>query len=177
MQVIIADYNDQRLNHLAGMLQSRFPGCTVTQLKTHTLDEINSTDFNLLTQLHGLAKAHSLLIGHLGGNPSGYDCLKAFKAVNPKGKVVLYTKSESIPLSQLSGLKLADRVFQRSQDDTQVFKDADEMMNIIHDVTSGPGVGYLRSRFKDPVFITLCTATVGLLAAVVTLITNLLKGK
>lgn len=93
----------------------------------------------------------------------------------PQSRVVLYTKLESIPLKQLVGLKLADRVFQRSPNNSQVFNDADEMMDIIKDVMEAPGVGYLRSRFKDPIVLGLCTACIGLLAAVIKLITDLVN--
>lgn len=170
-RVIIADYDDDRLSDLESMVITHLPGSTVTKLKTRRYVDGEKEDAVLRERLQLLANSHDLLIGHLGGNPSGFACLKVFKVNNPRGRVVLYTKSDSIPLDDLEQLKLADRVFKRSPVNSKVFPDAGQMMSVIEGVIRAPGIGYLRSRFKDPVFL---TTFLSLLGAVITLIGTLI---
>lgn len=174
LKVIILDYDENRLNHLDRFIRDRVPGSTATPILTQPYSPGDVPDARILAQVQALAKGHRLLIGHLGGNPSGYDGLRVYKAANPSGRAVLYTKGETIEVDKLRGLKLADRVFRRSPDDTQVFADADQMLDLINDVMAEPGVGYVRGRLKDPVFLTALggvagfgTATVGLVAKLV----------
>jgi hypothetical protein len=112
------------------------------------------------------------MIGHLGGNPAGHECLQVFKDNNPKGKAVLYTKNTEIPLKILNRLRLADEVFKRSDDDNKLFDDADEMMDLIEKVMNAPSVSYWRNPFTD---IKVIGSIVGLLTAILGLIAALIK--
>ena len=77
-----------------------------------------------------------MLIGHIGGNPSGYECLRTFKESNPRGKVILYTKLEAVPVLQFEGLKLANAIVRRDANDARVFANDDEMLEVVNRVRS-----------------------------------------
>jgi hypothetical protein len=111
----------------------------------------------------------------MGGNPSGYECLKVFKDKFKKGKVILYTKSPTILIEQFNRLKLADRIFKRSENDDMLFDKAGDMMNVIEEVMKEPSVVLWRNSFKEPAVIAVMTALIGLTAAVVTFGTSLVK--
>ena len=138
MRVLIADYNEKRRRHLADFIKARFKDCDVDELATHPPVPPMDTDVELLSKVK--SRPYDLFIGHLGGNPSGYECLRPFKDNNPKGKVVLYTKTPDISLSKFNRLRLADRMFQRSGDDTRMFDNADEMFEMISEVMIEPSV-------------------------------------
>ena len=169
VRVLIVDYNDQRRAHLRDFLKARFNEWDVDELATHPPIPPRDIDTNKLSLVK--TRHYDLMIGHLGGNPSGYDCLKVFKDHNSKGKVVLYTKSSTIQLEQFNQLKLADRVFKRSENDAILFDNAGEMMTVIEEVMKSPGVTYWKNPFKEPTVLVpvlgLATAVIGLTSALV----------
>jgi hypothetical protein len=81
-----------------------------------------------------------------------------------------------LPLDKLEGLKLANRVFQRAQNDTMVFPNDSEMLDVIENVRKESGITHWQSPFKDTKVL---AALIGLLAAIVGLgaaIIKLVKG-
>lgn len=173
-RILIADYSEPRLNHLKERLRARFLDVEVFELKTNRFDETAGTDVSKLQEI----KAHQfdLLIGHIGGNPSGYECLKTFKNHNPKGKAILYTKQDSIPLAQFAGLRLANAIFRRADDDSRVFANDDEVLDLIDRVRKEPALVQWTSPFADKAvlltLIPLATALLGLIAAVAKLLAD-----
>lgn len=170
VRVLIVDYNDQRRAHLGDFLKARFKEWDVDDLATHPPNPPLDTDVSKLSQV--TARRYDLMIGHLGGNPSGYECLKVFKDHNPQGRAVLYTKGPTVQLEQLNRLRLADSVFKRSENDQKLFDNADEMMTVIEQVMKSPGVTYWKNPFKD---LKVMAALITLLTAVVALVTALVK--
>ena len=173
IRALIVDYNDQRRAHLRDFIKARFTDWDVDELATHPPIPPRDIDTNKLSLVK--ARRYDLMIGHLGGNPSGYDCLKVFKNHNAKGKAVLYTKSTTIQLEQFNQLKLADRVFKRSDNDDILFENADEMMTVIEEVMKAPGVTYWKNPLKEPTVLIpilgLVTAIIGLGSALVKALT------
>ena len=131
-RVLVVDYNEERREHLKGRLLARFPDLEVHELKTDPPEPERDTNFAKLEEIG--RGAYDIMIGHIGGNPSGYECLKTFKKHNSKGKVVLYTKQGKLPIDKFEGLKLANRIFRRAEDDTKVFPNDDEMLDVIDSV-------------------------------------------
>jgi hypothetical protein len=166
--IVIVDYNKVRLDYLRARLQSRFKSCTVYDVLTDSPGgDVNTAKLEQLK-----VRNYNLLIGHIGGNPSGYECLRTFKESNPKGKAILYTKQDSIPIDKFRGLRLADGLFRRDQDDTKVFPNDDEILDLIADVFKKPAVTIWRNPFTD---IKVLVALISLVGAVIGLVTALVK--
>jgi hypothetical protein len=167
-RILVIDYDENRREHLIGRLRAGLSDVEVFGLVTRR-PEAKDVDH---TRLHELrANSYDMIIGHIGGNPSGYECLRAFKAQNPKGRAILYTKQDSIPLAQLDGLKLANAVVKRAQDDRMVFANDAEMLEVVNRVRKEPGLVHWHSPFRDRAvlltIIPLASAVIGLFAAVV----------
>jgi hypothetical protein len=166
-KLLIIDYDEKRREQLRELFKLRFQDFEVEELATSPPPQQNiDTEKLRIVQL----SKPDLLVGHIGGNPSGYECLRVFKEANPKGKAVLYTKRENIPLNELDGLKLADKVFRRSDQDDALFDNADEMFDIIKMIMEQRAVTFWSQPFKDPkvlvALLSLLTAVVGLLVKV-----------
>jgi hypothetical protein len=170
-RVLVVDYNQERREHLKNHLLARFPEFEVYELKTDPPQPKKNLNTAKLQELG--RGTYDILIGHIGGNPSGYECLQTFKKHNPKGKVVLYTKQDMLPIEKFDGLKLANKVFRRAEDDTIVFPSDDEMFAVIENLKQESGLIHWKSPFKDSkvivVIISLLTAVIGLISAVVKL--------
>jgi len=169
-QVLIVDYHAARRKQLRQLLEAKFDDYKVTELQTSPpTNGAQDTDADKLRQVKN--HKYDLLVGHIGGNPSGYECLKTFKANNENSKAVIYTKLESIPIKSFAGLKLADAVFKRSDNDNVLFEDADEMMDLIKKVMDEKTVNFWKNPFKDKTvaisIITLITVIIGLLTALI----------
>jgi hypothetical protein len=171
-RILVIDYSKARREHLAGRLRERLRGVEVSEMVTDPPDETKNTDFAKLAQLR--SNRYDFIIGHLGGNPSGYECLKTFKEHNPKGKAVLYTKMEAIPLNRFDGLKLANAIVRRAEDDSKVFANDDEMLDVVDRVRKEAGLVHWTSPFKDKAVLTaliaLVTATLGAIGAAMKLL-------
>jgi len=146
-RIVVVDYSAERRNHLKVGLRARFSDVEVFELPTQAPDPKKSTDYARLAELK--ANSYDLLIGHMGGNPSGYECLKTFKDSNPKGKAILYTKLEAIPLDQFEGLKLANAIFRRAEDSNKVFANDDQMFDVVSRVRKEAGLVHWTSPFRD----------------------------
>lgn len=174
IRVLIADYNDARRKHLADLLKVRFPDCDVDELQSRPPDPTANLDVTMLQRVR--ARPYDLLIGHIGGNPSGAQCLTVFKEHNRTGRAVLYTKNPEIKISDFDSLKLADRIFQRSAVDNKLFDDADKMFTLIRDVMERPAINTARLPLREPVVIAAAiTALLGLLGVAVTALLTYLK--
>jgi hypothetical protein len=171
LRIVVADYSTERLEHLAGRLRARFDDVEVFPFRTSPYDPAEPTDHAKLAELK--ANKYDMLIAHIGGNPSGYECLRTFKTANRKGKAVLYTKMDAVPLQQFEGLKLADAIVRRDANDSRVFANDDEMLEVVNHVRRQSSIVYWINPFKDPAvataIITLAAAVVGLVAAIVAL--------
>ena len=168
-RVLIVDYNDNRRKQLRDLLKASFDDYAVRELETSSPIPRQDTDARKLAEI----RTHNpdLLIGHIGGNPSGYECLKAFKDHNPKGKAVLYTKQEAIPLDKFDGLKRANALFKRSNNDEVLFENAVDMMDVIRQVMEEPSIVFWRSPFKEPQVLT--TISGGLVLLIISLAADL----
>ena len=168
LRIVVADYSPERLEHLTGRLRARFDDVVVTPFRTEPQDPAKSTAHAKLAELK--SRKYDMLIAHIGGNPSGYECLRTFKEANRKGKAILYTKMEAVSLQQFEGLKLADAIVRRDANDSRVFANDDEMLDVVSRVRGKTGVVYWTNPFRDPAvmtaIITLATAVVGLIAAI-----------
>ncbi len=169
MRVLIVDYNDKRRKQLRDLLEANFDNYNVTELETSPPEPVRDTDARKLTQVKN--NDYDLIVGHIGGNPSGYECLKCYKDHNPQGKVVLYTKLSEIPIKLFDGLKRADAIFKRSDNDEILFENAVDMMDVIKKVMNEPGLTFWKNPFKQPAVaaavIGLTTATIGLVVALI----------
>ena len=146
-RIVVADYSAPRRLHVAQALREQIPKVEVPELPTEPYDPKRDTDHAKLAPLR--TNRYDLLIAHIGGNPSGYICLKQFKVHNPSGKAILYTKMESIPLDQFEGLKLANAIFKRSEDDTKVFANDAQFLDLVQRVLKESGITPWVSPFKD----------------------------
>jgi hypothetical protein len=171
-RILLVDYSKERLDQLSGRIRNRLANTEVIPLLTDPYDPNKGTNIGPLEQIR--ANRCDILIGHIGGNPSGYECLKTFKEYNPKGKVILYTKQETIPLDKFEGLKLANAICKRAVDDSKVFANDDEMLNVVNRVRQEAGVVYWKSPFKDKAvlgtLLSLVTGFIGLAAALIKLL-------
>jgi hypothetical protein len=166
-RILVIDYSKARREHLTGRLRERLSDLEVSEMVTDPPDETKNIDFTKLAQLR--SNRYDLIIGHIGGNPHGYECLKTFKEHNPKGKAVLYTKVDAIPLSKFEGLKLANAIVRRSEDDSKVFANDEEMLDVVNRVRKEPGLVHWTSPFKAKAVLTalisLVAATLGAIGA------------
>jgi hypothetical protein len=177
-RVLIVDYNDERREQLRKLLEANFRQYVVSELKTSPPNPPEDTDTDKLAQIR-TSKA-DLLIGHIGGNPSGYDCIQAFKEHNPQGKAVLYTKQEAIPLEQFDSLKLANALVKRSDNDRVLFENQRSMMKVIHNVMEEPGIVFWRSPFREPKVLATISGSLALavisFAADIARLTQVVRG-
>jgi hypothetical protein len=174
IRVLIADYKKERRQHLSELLKLRFPDYDVDELETEL--PLPPRDTNLAILQKVTARPYDLFIGHIGGNPSGNQCLTVFKARNRTGKAVLYTKASEIKLSDFDGLKLADKVFQRSAIENRLFDDANEMFDIIRDVMERPAINATRLPLKEPpVIAALIGGILLLIGTIITAVVTYLK--
>jgi len=180
-RIVVVDYAQDRLDHLKARLEAKFPKKTkVVAVKTSRNG--NDVDTKKLKELKeaagkrfwGLGHPHriDLLIGHIGGNPPGDECLKSFKESNPAGKAILYTKMETLPLNKFRGLRLANEVFRRAEDERLVFKNDADMLDIVGRVRGEPPIVLPTSPFKAPAVI---GAMIGFGSSVVGLGTAVIK--
>ncbi|MEH2536562.1 MULTISPECIES: hypothetical protein [unclassified Bradyrhizobium] len=182
-RIVVVDYSPDRLHHLKARLEEKFPDKTeVVALQTSRNG--SNVDTKKLKELKeaagkrfwGWGRPHriDLLIGHIGGNPSGYDCLKSFKESNPAGKAILYTKMETLPLDQFRGLRLANEVVRRAEDERRVFKNDAEMLDVVDRVRGEQPIVLPTNPFKAPPVIAAMigfgSSVVGLVAAVAKLL-------
>jgi hypothetical protein len=173
-RILIVDYSAERLEHLALGLRARFKDIEVFQLQTMPPDPAAKTNFTKLGEIK--ANRYDILIGHIGGNPSGDECLKTFKEGNPKGKAVLYTKLDAIPLDKFEGLKLANSIFKRAEDSTRVFANDHQMLDVVNRIRNEPGLVHWTSPFKDKtVLASLAIAIMGCLGSLAGLAAALVK--
>lgn len=149
IRIIVADFTPNRRAHLMLGLREQFGDVEVHELPTepYDSDSTKDTDFSKLAPLR--TNRYDLLIAHTGGNPSGFLCLKHFKTHNPKGKAILYTKAESIPLKEFEAFRLANAIFRRADDDTKVFPNDAQMLELVNRVLKEPGIVEWASPFKD----------------------------
>lgn len=180
-RIVVVDYSPARLEHLKARLEAKFPKKTkVVAVKTS--ENGRNVDVEKLKELKeaagkrfwGLGRPHriDLLIGHIGGNPSGDECLKSFKESNPAGKAILYTKLETLPLDKFRGLRLANEVVRRAQDDKLVFKNDAEMLDVVDRVRGEQPIVLPTNPFKAPAVI---GAMIGFGSSVVGLGTAVVK--
>ncbi len=173
-RILVIDYARERREHLKGRLRAGLSDVEVFELATDPPDAAKNTNTGKLDDLKAIT--YDMIIGHIGGNPSGYECLRTFKAQNPRGKAILYTKQDAIPLAQLEGLRLANAVVKRAQNDSLVFANDSEMLDIVNRVRSEAGIVHWSSPFKDKAvlltLIPLATAAIGLLGALLRLLTG-----
>jgi hypothetical protein len=169
-RILVIDYSKERREHLIGRLRERLRDVEVFEMITNPPDEMKNTDFGKLTQLR--TNRYDLIIGHIGGNPSGYECLRTFKEHNPKGKAVLYTKTDAIPLEKFEGLKLANAIVRRAEDNSRVFPNDDQMLDVVDRVRKESGLVHWTSPFRDKAVL---TTLISLVAATLTAVAAALK--
>jgi hypothetical protein len=171
-KIVVVDYSRERLARLTAGLRARFADIEVRELRTQPPEDNRNTDSSELAELR--ANVYDILICRIGGNPSGYECLKTFKKSNPKGRAILYTRSDMVQLDQFERLKLANALFQSIDDGSRVFANADQLFDVVDRVRKEAGLVRWTSPFKDKAVlgtvIPLATATLGLIAAVVKLL-------
>ena len=132
-KILVVDHSERRRKHLMARLSARLKDVEVSELATRPPSADQNVDSG---PLEHLKRPYDLVLSHIGGNPSGYECLKTFKEHNPKGKVVLFTKEGTLSIDKFDGFRLADAVFQRSQDDAVIFPNDDAMVNLVSGLRS-----------------------------------------
>jgi hypothetical protein len=176
--VLIADYNEKRIESLKGLIENRLGSSDyfVFTLLTNApspLGQKYNLDNEKLSQIK--IRDYSLLLGHMSGNPSGEDCLKMFKEHNPKGRAMFYTKRDQIGIEEVERFKLANKIFRRSNNDDIIFDDPNKMIEDIKTIMKESGIDYVKSIFENkPVVVagvTMATAIIGLSGTVLKLLT------
>ena len=161
-----------RRQQLKGLLETRFE-YKVDELITSPYDPSQNLNYSVLERIR--RRKYDLLVAHTGGNPQGSVCLKVFKDHNPKGKVILYTKRDNIELKEFDDLKRANKLFQRSDNDSLLFDNESEMMDVIEAVMNEPGLVLWKSPFEDKKVLTVLTALLTFLTAIVGLVVKLIS--
>ncbi len=146
-RIIVADFSAPRRLHVLQALREQIPKAEVHELATDPYDSKKDTDHAKLAPFR--TNKYDMLIAHIGGNPSGYVCLKQFKKHNPKGRAILYTSMDSIPLDQFDGLKLANAIFRRSTDESKVFANDAQFLELVNKVLMDSPIAPWVNPFKD----------------------------
>ena len=165
--VLIADYNPNRIESLRRLIENRLSDYAVFTLLTNAPPPVGqkyNLDNEKLSQIK--IRNYSLLLGHMAGNPSGENCLKMFKAHNPKGRAMFYTKRDQIGIEEFNRFKLANKRFRRSDSDDIIFDDPDKMIEDIENIMKEKGLDYVKSIMENkPVVgagLTMGAAIIGL---------------
>jgi hypothetical protein len=173
--VLIADYNKNRIESLKGLIETRLGSSdyVVFTLLTNAPAPIGqkyNLDHNILSQIK--LRNYSLLLGHMAGNPSGEDCLKMFKGYNSKGRAMFYTKRDKIGIDEFERFKLANKIFRRSDNDEVIFDDPNKMIEDIQIIMKERGIDYAKSILENKPVV---AAGLGMLTAIIALGGTVLK--
>ena len=144
-EVLVADFEQMRRQQLKELLERVFE-YKVDELITSPYNPSQNLDSSVLERIR--RRKYDLLVAHTGGNPPGSECLKVFKDHNPRGKVILYTNRDKIELKEFDDLKRVNKLFRRSDNDSLLFDNESEMLDVIKAVMNEPGLVFWKNPFK-----------------------------